>query len=73
MATEWPMQAGPWPASVTEKQRNLPARVELNSNHSAEGKNVWSLTSTPWGINYIDQTSILNRTFFMWLENGPTF
>jgi hypothetical protein len=34
------MQSGPWPASITEKQQKLPARVELNSNHSAEGKNV---------------------------------
>jgi hypothetical protein len=31
---------------------------------SAESKNVWSPTSTPWWINYVDPTSSLNRTLF---------
>jgi hypothetical protein len=69
LATEWPRQAGPWPASITEKQRKLPARAELNwtvadGADGADGKNVWSITSTPWWINCIESTSILNRTVF---------
>jgi hypothetical protein len=38
--------------------------TQMNSSHSADSKNEWSITSTPWWLNYIEPTLILNRTVF---------
>jgi hypothetical protein len=56
LATEWAMQAAPWPASITEKQQKTSSQswTQLNSSNSSGSKNP----------SHGEPTSILNRTVF---------